>query len=77
MISGMGGHVWAGLGPPDYSLSFPILGLGWIRMGIIVNFSRGPAFRPHRDIRGIARLCTASLGTGPPARRPRSDRCGS
>ena len=45
--------------------------------GIIVNFSRGPAFRPHRDIRGIARLCTASPGSRPPARRPRSDRCGS
>ena len=48
-----------------------------LRMGIIVNFSRGPAFRPHRDIRGIARLCTASPGSRPPARRPRSDRCGS
>ena len=46
-------------------------------LGIIVNFSRGPAFRPRRDIRGIARLCTASPGSRPPARRPRSDRCGS
>ena len=36
-----------------------------------MNFSRGPAFRPHRDIRGIARLCTASLDTGPPAHRRR------
>ena len=49
---------------------------GFIK-GIIVNFSRGPAFRPRRDIRGIARLCTASLGTGPPAHRRRNDRSGS
>ena len=48
-----------------------------IQKGITVNFSRGPAFRPHRDIRGIARLCTASLGTGPPAHRRRNDRSGS
>ena len=46
-----------------------------LNMGIIVNFSRGRISNP-RDIRGIARLCTASPGSGPLARSPRSDRLG-
>ena len=60
----------------DFSATEEMERLYEIRKGIIVNFSRGCISSP-RDIRGIARLCIASLGTGPLAHRLRSDRCGS